>query len=66
MDVNELNNCLIALSDEYITSETTHMEIETYTVLGVCAGLIPYPNHNQSPRNTYQCAMVICAEMFRF
>jgi len=23
----------------------------------VCAALIPYPNHNQSPRNTYQCAM---------
>jgi len=25
--------------------------------LGVVAGLIPYPHHNQSPRNTYQCAM---------
>ena len=37
--------------------ETTHLEIEPYTLLGVCAGLIPYPHHNQSPRNTYQCAM---------
>lgn len=35
----------------------THMEIEPFTILGVCAGLIPYPHHNQSPRNTYQCAM---------
>ncbi len=26
-------------------------------MLGVVAGLIPYPHHNQSPRNTYQCAM---------
>ena len=36
---------------------TTHMEIDPFTILGVVAGLIPYPHHNQSPRNTYQCAM---------
>lgn len=36
---------------------TSHLEIEPFTLLGVCAGLIPYPHHNQSPRNTYQCAM---------
>ena len=38
-------------------SDTTHLEIEPFTILGVCAGLIPYPHQNQSPRNTYQCAM---------
>ena len=27
------------------------------TVLGIVVGLVPYPHHNQSPRNTYQCAM---------
>ena len=32
-------------------------EIAPFTLLGACAGLIPYPHHNQSPRNTYQCAM---------
>ncbi|CAB1313622.1 unnamed protein product [Coregonus sp. 'balchen'] len=37
--------------------DTTHLEIEPFTLLGVCAGLIPYPHHNQSLRNTYQCAM---------
>ena len=57
LDVNEENNALIALDDNWIKPETTHMEIAQYSILGVVAGLIPYPHHNQSPRNTYQCAM---------
>ncbi|KAG5022454.1 hypothetical protein JHK85_018796 [Glycine max] len=54
LDVNEENNALIALYEGDATSETTHIEIEPFTILGVIAGLIPYPHHNQSPRNTYQ------------
>ncbi|KAF3619593.1 putative germin-like protein 2-3-like [Capsicum annuum] len=57
LDVNEENNSLIALYEKEATMETTHIEIEAFTILGVCACLIPYPHHNQSPRNTYQCAM---------
>uniref|UniRef100_A0A1D1YTE4 DNA-directed RNA polymerase subunit beta n=2 Tax=Anthurium amnicola TaxID=1678845 RepID=A0A1D1YTE4_9ARAE len=57
LDVNEENNALIALYEGEAEPETTHIEIEPFTILGVCAGLIPYPHHNQSPRNTYQCAM---------
>lgn len=76
VDVNEENNCLIALNEAAITRSTspsvlclsprvtwwpctdhTHMEIDPMTVLGVVVGLVPYPHHNQSPRNTYQCAM---------
>ena len=56
LDVNEENNSLIALYESEITGDT-HLEIEPFTLLGVCAGIIPYPHHNQSPRNTYQCAM---------
>jgi DNA-directed RNA polymerase III subunit RPC2 len=41
----------------FLFRKTTHLEIEPFTLLGACAGLIPYPHHNQSPRNTYQCAM---------
>ena len=26
-------------------------------ILGVCASIIPFPDHNQSPRNCYQSAM---------
>merc|ERR1719500_2124125 len=58
LDVNEENTCLVALYERDIEPGlTTHLEIEPFTLLGVCAGLIPYPHHNQSPRNTYQCAM---------
>merc|ERR1711970_264355 len=57
LDVNEENDSSIALYESEIEPETTHLEIEPFTLLGVCAGLIPYPHHNQSPRNTYQCAM---------
>ena len=35
----------------------THCEIHPSMILGVCASIIPFPDHNQSPRNTYQCAM---------
>eukprot|EP00177_Eucheuma_denticulatum_P008879 GFKZ01016117.1.p1 GENE.GFKZ01016117.1~~GFKZ01016117.1.p1 ORF type:complete len:1238 (-),score=175.17 GFKZ01016117.1:636-4349(-) len=58
LDVNEENNALIATYEtDIIPGKTTHLEIAPWTILGVCAGLIPYPHHNQSPRNTYQCAM---------
>ena len=60
LDVNEENDALIALyaaPDGSVPAAASHLEIEPCTVLGVVAGLIPYPHHNQSPRNTYQCAM---------
>lgn len=58
IDVNEENDAYIAVYEPEIKPGlTTHLEIEPFTVLGAVAGLIPYPHHNQSPRNTYQCAM---------
>ncbi|KAF4671681.1 DNA-directed RNA polymerase III subunit RPC2 [Perkinsus chesapeaki] len=57
VDVNEENNSYIAINPEDVVMETTHLEIEPLTLLGAVAGLVPYPHHNQSPRNTYQCAM---------
>ncbi|XP_063435177.1 DNA-directed RNA polymerase II subunit RPB2 [Mytilus trossulus] len=38
-------------------STYTHCEIHPAMILGVCASIIPFPDHNQSPRNTYQSAM---------
>eukprot|EP00877_Chromochloris_zofingiensis_P007160 jgi/Chrzof1/2698/Cz11g25180.t1 len=39
------------------TSTYTHCEVHPSMILGVCASIIPFPDHNQSPRNTYQSAM---------
>eukprot|EP01088_Endostelium_zonatum_P018097 TRINITY_DN5682_c0_g1_i1.p1 TRINITY_DN5682_c0_g1~~TRINITY_DN5682_c0_g1_i1.p1 ORF type:complete len:667 (+),score=115.22 TRINITY_DN5682_c0_g1_i1:360-2360(+) len=35
----------------------THCEIHPSMILGICGSIIPFPDHNQSPRNTYQSAM---------
>ena len=57
IDAEEEENLLVALDFENVTSEHTHVEIAPYTVLGIGASLIPYPEHNQSPRNSYEAAM---------
>lgn len=68
LDVEESNNALIAMTvkdlqdgrvglDERTTHVYTHMEMHPSAILGVLAGSIPFSNHNQAPRNTYQSAM---------
>jgi DNA-directed RNA polymerase subunit B len=57
VDAEEEENIYAALSLDAISSKHTHAELSTYTMLGICASLIPYPEHNQSPRNSYEAAM---------
>ena len=56
VDANEEENCYVAL-DERDAKKHTHMEIFPSAILGAGASIIPYPEHNQSPRNTYESAM---------
>jgi DNA-directed RNA polymerase subunit B len=57
LDAEEEENAYLSVSLDAVTSQHTHAEIATYTILGICASTIPYPEHNQSPRNSYQAAM---------
>jgi len=45
------------LQSSHIISKFTHCEIHPSSIFGIIASCIPFPDHNQSPRNTYQSAM---------
>ena len=62
VDTLEEDTCMIAMNPEYLQetkycTSYTHCEIHPSMILGVCASIVPFPDHNQSPRNTYQSAM---------
>lgn len=54
MNVKELNE---AKKNSREIKRFTHCEIHPSTIFGILASCIPFPEHNQAPRNTYQCAM---------
>jgi DNA-directed RNA polymerase subunit B len=56
IDANEEENCYVTLDDKD-TKKHTHLEVFPPAILGAGASIIPYPEHNQSPRNTYESAM---------
>ena len=57
LDSDEEESALVALDASKISKDTTHLELASYTMLGICASVIPYAEHNQSPRNAYESAM---------
>jgi DNA-directed RNA polymerase beta subunit len=64
IDPREQNASLIAMktndmnySDSNFIRNYTHCEIHPSTIFGILASCIPFPEHNQAPRLTYQCAM---------
>jgi DNA-directed RNA polymerase II subunit RPB2 len=66
IDAEESNNTLIAINHKDIKKgfkqnmypkKYKYLEIHPSLTLGLCASNIPFPDHNQAPRNTYQSAM---------
>lgn len=50
------------LEAEVEAGVSTHQELFPHSMLSVVANFIPYSDHNQSPRNMYQCQMGECRE----
>jgi DNA-directed RNA polymerase II subunit RPB2 len=57
LDPSETATSLISMNENIISEKYTHCEIHPYLILGAIASTIPFSDHNQSPRNTYQSAM---------
>jgi len=65
IDVQEADNCMIAINYEKLIENRdkknykiySHCEIHPSFLHGVLASIIPFSDHNQAPRNTYQSAM---------
>src|SRR3989344_7519798 len=50
LDAAEEENALVALYEENISKETTHLEISPLVILGLITSLVPYANYGQSSR----------------
>lgn len=44
-------------TESLLNDEHTHVEIDPMVILGVCSALVPYPEHNSSPRVTMGSGM---------